>query len=262
MVLKGWAYRAGLTAHQQRVLFGAASRRLLSVGGRGGVSSDFNKNKKVINKSKPLKGEDTRWNSNRGFGFIRPTDGGEEIFCHFSSITDVSVLCEGDMVEYQAEYDDSKGKYMAIKVTGGRNEGGCGGAEQIAIDLNKQILSSDTERLHTIIKTRAADFNHVNVATALRKALEAPRHLVCKEIMNILEESVLKNMLTFDPRNTASILHIMVKNKYRPQERLASDIEQQVGATSDEFISQAVANSTQNWEGSRGRACWVRWRSR
>ena len=122
MVLKGWAYRAGLTAHQQRVLFGAASRSLLSVGGRGGVSSDFNKNKKVINKSKPLKGEDTRWNSNRGFGFIRPTDGGEEIFCHFSSITDVSVLCEGDMVEYQAEYDDSKGKYRAVEVTGGIKE--------------------------------------------------------------------------------------------------------------------------------------------
>jgi cold shock CspA family protein len=243
MVLKGWAQRAGHTAHQQRVLFGAASSRLLSVGERGGVGGGFNINKKVINNSKRLKGEVTRWNTNRGFGFIRPTDGGEDVLCHFSSITDGSALCEGDMVEYQAEYDDIKGKYMAIKVTAGRNEGGRGGAEQIAIDLNKQILSSDTESLYTIIKTRVADFNHVNVVTALRKALEAPRHLVREEIMNILEESALKNMLSFDPRNTASILHIMAMNKYRPQERLASAIEQQVEATIGEFNSQAVANT-------------------
>jgi cold shock CspA family protein len=128
---------------------------------RKNVQEDFNKNKKVTNNSKRLRGEATRWNPTRGFGFIRPTDGGEDVFCHFSSITDGSVLCEGDMVEYQAEYDDSKGKYMAIKVTGGRKEGVRRGAEQIAIDLNKQILSSDTESLYTIIKTRAADFNHV-----------------------------------------------------------------------------------------------------
>jgi DNA-directed RNA polymerase subunit F len=81
------------------------------------------------------------------------------------------------------------------------------------------------------------------VVTALRKALEAPRHLVREEIMNILEESALKNMLSFDPRNTASILHIMAMNKYRPQERLASAIEQQVEATIGEFNSQAVANT-------------------
>jgi hypothetical protein len=55
------------------------------------------------------------------------------------------VLCEGDMVEYQADNNDRKGKYRAIKVTGGRKEGGSGGADkQIAIQLNKQILSSDS----------------------------------------------------------------------------------------------------------------------
>ena len=69
--------------------------------------------------SKRLKGVSARWNSERGFGFIIPTNGGEDIFCHFSSITDGNVLCDGDIVEYQAEYDDHKGKYRDIEVTGG-----------------------------------------------------------------------------------------------------------------------------------------------
>ena len=76
--------------------------------GDGETDSDFNKNKKINNR-KRFKGEAASWNT-RGFGFIRPTDGGEAVFCHFSSITDGNVLCEGDMVEYQAEYDDRKGK--------------------------------------------------------------------------------------------------------------------------------------------------------
>ena len=74
--------------------------------------------------SKRLKGEVKGWNMERGFGFIKPINGGEDVFCHFSSITEGNVLREGDMVEYEAEYDDRKGKHSqrnrAIKVTGGK----------------------------------------------------------------------------------------------------------------------------------------------
>ena len=74
--------------------------------------------------SKRLKGEVKGWNMERGFGFIKPINGGEDVFCHFSSITDGNGLREGDMVEYEAEYDDRKGKHSqrnrAIKVTGGK----------------------------------------------------------------------------------------------------------------------------------------------
>jgi len=137
---------------------------------------------------------------------------------------------------------------------GGRGTGGGVGSDfhnnkqiarhkQIAIDLNKHILSSDTETLCGIIKTQAADFNHVNVATALRKVLEAPRHLVPKTIMDILEESALKNMETFGPLDIASSLHIAAKKRYTPQEGLLSAIEQRAEAISGEFNSQEVANT-------------------
>jgi cold shock CspA family protein len=70
--------------------------------------------------SKRLKGKARRWNA-RGFGFIQPSDGGKDLFCHCSAITDGNVLRDGDMVEYQAEFDDHKGNYRAREVTGGSN---------------------------------------------------------------------------------------------------------------------------------------------
>ena len=69
-----------------------------------------------------------RWNE-KGFGFIKPDDGGEDIFCHFSGIEDGKCLMEGAKVEYRKTYDERKGKYRAEQVTGGapEPEGGFGG---------------------------------------------------------------------------------------------------------------------------------------
>jgi len=70
-----------------------------------------------------------RWND-RGFGFIKPDDGGEDVFCHFSGIKDGNALGEGDRVEFEKVYDERKGKYRAENVTGGIQQdrgGGKGG---------------------------------------------------------------------------------------------------------------------------------------
>ena len=70
-----------------------------------------------------------RWNS-KGFGFIKPDDGGEDLFCHYSSIEDGKMLKEGAQVSFVKKYDDRKGKERAEQVTGGCAEeefGGGGG---------------------------------------------------------------------------------------------------------------------------------------
>ena len=69
-----------------------------------------------------------RWNE-RGFGFIKPQDGSEDLFCHFSAITDGNCLMQGAEVEYTRSYDESKGNYRASEVVGGATEqrGGGGG---------------------------------------------------------------------------------------------------------------------------------------
>lgn len=46
---------------------------------------------------------------NKGFGFITPDDGGEDLFLHSSKIKDsdnVTVLTDGQKVEYEAEQGD------------------------------------------------------------------------------------------------------------------------------------------------------------
>ena len=73
------------------------------------------------------------FNSMKGFGFIQPQDGGEDMFIHVTGIADGKELQEGDTIYYDSEYDDRKGKYRAVNVTGGTgspvgsSKGGGGG---------------------------------------------------------------------------------------------------------------------------------------
>ena len=74
-----------------------------------------------------------RWCEKKGFGFIEPDDGGEDIFTHVSGLADGDgSVHDGDRVNYVIKFNERKGKDRAIQVTveggrGGRNGGRGGG---------------------------------------------------------------------------------------------------------------------------------------
>merc|ERR1712224_949958 len=58
----------------------------------------------------------------RGFGFITPDAGGEDVFCHVTAIKDGNAFANGAKLEYRLSYDATKQKYRAESVTGGMYE--------------------------------------------------------------------------------------------------------------------------------------------
>ena len=68
-----------------------------------------------------MRGTVSRWND-RGFGFIRPDDGGDEIFCHVTEIRDGNCLRRGAQVEYAVKFNERKGNDQAADLTGGDND--------------------------------------------------------------------------------------------------------------------------------------------
>jgi len=62
-------------------------------------------------------GKVVRWHADKGFGFIKPEDDGDDIFCHASDLQDGDgSVAEGDEVRYEVKWDDRKGKDRAAEV--------------------------------------------------------------------------------------------------------------------------------------------------
>eukprot|EP00931_Biecheleriopsis_adriatica_P020031 TRINITY_DN1348_c0_g2_i1.p2 TRINITY_DN1348_c0_g2~~TRINITY_DN1348_c0_g2_i1.p2 ORF type:complete len:126 (-),score=21.55 TRINITY_DN1348_c0_g2_i1:164-541(-) len=94
-------------------------------GDRGGDRGGRNKS----GQGGPGTGRIVRWHDDKGFGFIKPHDGSEDLFCHVSSLLDGDgSVRDGDDVTYVKEFDDRKGKWRAIEVAvdggGGGSKGG------------------------------------------------------------------------------------------------------------------------------------------
>jgi len=67
------------------------------------------------------------FNDTKGFGFIVQDDGGQDLFAHRNEISDGQNLLQGDAVEYDESWDDSKGKSFAVNITGGTGGQSYGG---------------------------------------------------------------------------------------------------------------------------------------
>jgi CspA family cold shock protein len=60
-----------------------------------------------------------KWfNATKGFGFIQPSDGGNDVFVHISAVERAGMrsLNEGQQVSYELEKDRRTGKFSAEKL--------------------------------------------------------------------------------------------------------------------------------------------------
>ena len=101
-------------------------------------------------------------------------------------------------------------------------------SKKFNIELNKQLMRiSDTRELCHFVSTHAAEFNHVNVATAVRQVLKKrgipPNALA--QALQTQEESALQNMQDFGAQEVANTLHIMAKQRYKATSPLLLALE-------------------------------------
>jgi len=63
-----------------------------------------------------LKGTVKKWLNYRGFGFIQPDEGDEDVFCHNSEIVGQSTLKEGQKVEFDVESSSKGPRAINVKI--------------------------------------------------------------------------------------------------------------------------------------------------
>jgi len=72
------------------------------------------------------------WNDERGFGFISPISGGDDVFVHRSALGEGVELSQGIAVMYESEWDDRKKKERASSVSPLSGGGAAAGGESAA----------------------------------------------------------------------------------------------------------------------------------
>jgi len=91
---------------------------------------------------KPGTGTMLRWQEGKGFGFIKPDNGDEDLFCHVSNLLDGDgSVQDGDMVEFVEKINDRNGKPCATRVKLAR--GGGGGRSRRARDDSRDYDRRD-----------------------------------------------------------------------------------------------------------------------
>jgi len=63
-----------------------------------------------------LKGKVKTWLDSRGYGFIDPEKGDDDIFCHSTDVRNVYDLDRGDEVEFDVEETDKGKRAINVKI--------------------------------------------------------------------------------------------------------------------------------------------------
>lgn len=56
------------------------------------------------------------WNDEKGFGFIKPADGGVDVFFHVSALREGDEIAKGTAVMFEIGVDPKTGKTKAVSV--------------------------------------------------------------------------------------------------------------------------------------------------
>jgi len=56
------------------------------------------------------------YNEDKGFGFIRPDDGSNDVFFHVSALRDGDEITQGKAVKFEIGVDPKSGKTKAVSV--------------------------------------------------------------------------------------------------------------------------------------------------
>lgn len=70
----------------------------------------------VFDGGERLKGTVIRWLDRRGYGFIEPENGGEDVFVHHSEIEGVYDLRKGQKVEFEVERTPKGPRAVNVKI--------------------------------------------------------------------------------------------------------------------------------------------------
>ena len=65
-----------------------------------------------------LEGTVKRWVEGRGYGFIEPDEGGDDVFVHNTDLDGTYVLMQGQKVEFDVETTPKGPRAVNVKVVG------------------------------------------------------------------------------------------------------------------------------------------------
>lgn len=71
-----------------------------------------------------VQGTVKNWDDEKGFGFIDPVAGGDNVFVHRSALTDGSILEKGGNVQFVLSWNPTKNKHQVAKCMGAKQQAG------------------------------------------------------------------------------------------------------------------------------------------